>query len=99
MEEEDEEMDQIPEEGSIAMTLFSCCFHPKDKELELSTGRNIKSNSVYENEDSLFPLNSIRQEEKGQIIFTRIGLLEYIQNLQNLVFPVLFQHRRHLTYL
>ena len=91
MKDEDEEMDQIAEEGSIAMTLFSCCFHPKDKELELSTGRNIKSNSVYENEDSLFPLNSIRQEEKGQIIFTRIGLLEYIQNLQNLVFPVLLE--------
>ena len=67
MKDEDEEMDQIAEEGSIAMTLFSCCFHPKDKELELSTGRNIKSNSVYENE------------------------LEYIQNLQNLVFPVLLE--------
>ena len=91
MKDEDEEMDQIAEEGSIAMTLFSCCFHPKDKELELSTGRNIKSNSVYENEDSLFPLNSIRQEEKSQITFTRIGLLEYIQNLQNLVFPVLLE--------
>ena len=91
MEEEDEEMDQIPEEGSIAMTLFSCCFHPKNKEFELDTGRNIKSNSVYENDDSLFPINSIRKEEKDQINFTRIGLIEYIQSLQELVFPVLLE--------
>ena len=91
MEEEDEEMDQIPEEGSIAMTLFSCCFHSKNKEFELDTGRNIKSNSVYENDDSLFPINSIRKEEKDQINFTRIGLIEYIQSLQELVFPVLLE--------
>ena len=67
------------------------CFHPKNKEFELDTGRNIKSNSVYENDDSLFPINSIRKEEKDQINFTRIGLIEYIQSLQELVFPVLLE--------
>ena len=91
MEEEDEEMDQIPEEGSIAMKIFSCCFQPHNKEIELNSENKITSSSVYESNDALFPINSIRQEEKGKITFTKMGIIEYIQNLQDLVFPVLFE--------
>ena len=91
MEDEDEQMDQIPEEGSIAMRLFSCCFQPRTKELELQSERSVKSTTMYENDNALFPVNSIRKEEKDNITFTRMGLLEYIKNMQDLVFPVLLE--------
>ena len=92
MEEEDDgQLDDIPEEGSITMRIFSCCFKPPDKEIELNSERNIRTKSIYENDEALFPLNSIRNEEKGKITFTRMGLIEYIQNMQELVFPVLFE--------
>ena len=91
MEEEDEQMEKIPEEGSIAMKIFSCCFQPRRKELELNSERTIRSKAIYENDYALFPINSIRNEEKDKITFTRIGLLEYIKNMQDLVFPVLFE--------
>ena len=90
-EEEDGQLDDIPEEGSITMRIFSCCFKPPDKEIELNSERNIRTKSIYENDEALFPLNSIRNEEKGKITFTRMGLIEYIQNMQELVFPVLFE--------
>ena len=90
MEEEDEEI-EIPEEGSITMKIFSCCFQPKVKENELHSERDFKSMSIYESNDSLFPISLIRQEEKEQIKFTRAGLLQYIKNMQNLVFPPLIE--------
>ena len=96
MEDIKEEMENIPEEDdspSITMKLFSCCFQPHGKELELNSERNtsIKSKSIYENDDTIFPNNSIRPEEKNQIIFTKNGILDYIKNLQNLVFPVIYE--------
>jgi len=90
MEEEDEEI-EIPEEGSITMKIFSCCFQPKVKENELHSERDFKSMPIYESNDSLFPISLIRQEEKEQIKFTRVGLLQYIKNMQNLVFPPLIE--------
>jgi hypothetical protein len=90
MEEEDEEM-EIPEEGSIAMKIFSCCFQPKLKESELESERGFQSKQIYESNDYLFPLNIIRKEEKEQIKFTRVGLIQYIKTMANLVFPVLFE--------
>ena len=93
-EEEDEEMDNIPEEGSIAMKIFSCCFQPKSKESELQTERGFHSKQIYESNDSLFPINYIRQDEKEQIKFTKAGLLQYIKDMTNLVFPPLFEKGR-----
>ena len=93
-EEEDEEMDNIPEEGSIAMKIFSCCFQPKSKESELQTERGFHSKQIYESNDSLFPINYIRQDEKEQIKFTKAGLLQYIKDMTNLVFPPLFEEGR-----
>ena len=61
-EEDDEQMEQIPEEGSITMRLFSCCFKPPDREIELNSERNIRTKSVYENDEALFPLKSHSQE-------------------------------------
>ena len=92
MEDQDEEMDQIPEEGSnsIAMKIFSCCFNPGNKEIEINSERR-RSNLIYESLDTFFPSNSIRQEEKDKIKFTKIGILEYITNMQDLVFPLLFE--------
>ena len=92
MEDQDEEMDQVPEEGSnsIAMKIFSCCFNPGNKEIEINSERR-RSNLIYESLDTFFPSNSIRQEEKDKIKFTKIGILEYITNMQDLVFPLLFE--------
>ena len=95
MEEEDEEM-EIPEEGSITMKIFSCCFQPKVKESELQSERGFQSKQIYESNDSLFPLNIIRKEEKEQIKFTRVGLIQYIKNMANLVFPVLYQNKKYI---
>ena len=50
MEEEDEEI-EIPEEGSITMRIFSCCFQPKVKENELHSERDFKSMPIYESND------------------------------------------------
>ncbi len=90
-EEEDEQMDQIPEEGSIAMKLFSCCFQPSNREIEIKSEKGFRSNSIYETPESLFPINLIRQEEKDKIKFTRMGLIQYIKDLQDLVFPLLLE--------
>lgn len=96
MEEINEEMENIPEEDdspSITMKLFSCCFQPHGKELELTSerGTSIKSKSIYENDDTIFPTNAIRPEEKNKIIFTKNGILNYVKELQNLVFPIIFE--------
>ena len=49
MEDQDEEMAQVPEEGSnsIAMKIFSCCFNPGNKEIEINSERR-RSNLIYE---------------------------------------------------
>ena len=96
MEDINEEMENIPEEdesSSIAMKIFSCCFQPRGKELELHSerGTSIKSKSQYENDETFFPINTLRQEEKSKINFTKTGLLDYIKNLQNLVFPIIYE--------
>lgn len=95
MEDIDEEMENIPEEESpsLAMKIFSCCFQPRGKELELTSENptSKRSKGIYESDDSFFPVNTLRPEEKAQITFTKNGLLDYIKNLQNLVFPSIFE--------
>ena len=89
MEDIDEELENIPEEESpsLAMKIFSCCFQPRGKELELTSENptSKRSKGIYESDDSFFPVNTLRPEEKAQITFTKNGLLDYIKNLQNLV--------------
>ena len=81
-------------EESLLQKLFSCCLEKSDKELEL--GREeansflVNSKFTFENELSLFPTNIIRPEEKNKIKFTKDELVDYITNLQNLVFPVIY---------
>ena len=81
-------------EESFLQKLFSCCLEKSDKELEL--GREeansflVNSKFTFENELSLFPTNIIRPEEKNKIKFTKDELVDYITNLQNLVFPVIY---------
>jgi hypothetical protein len=81
-------------EESFLQKLFSCCLEKSDKELELEreATNSFLGNSKYtfENELSLFPTNMIRPEEKNKIKFTKDELVDYIINLQNLVFPVIY---------
>jgi virulence-associated protein VapD len=75
--------------------LFRCCIEEQDKESELlKSDKNStfnKSNLIFENESSLFPIITILPEEKNKITFTKEGLIKYIKDLQNLVFPVICQ--------
>ena len=84
-------------EESLLQKIFSCCLEKSDKELELvGENTNIEqsllgnSKFTFENELSLFPTNMIRPEEKNKIKFTKDELIDYIINLQNLVFPVIY---------
>ena len=84
-------------EESLLQKIFSCCLEKSDKELELvGENTNIEqsllgnSKFTFENELSLFPTNMIRPEEKNKIKFTKDELVDYIINLQNLVFPVIY---------
>ena len=84
-------------EESLLQKIFSCCLEKSDKELELvgqdtNIEQSLLGNSkfTFENELSLFPTNMIRPEEKNKIKFTKDELVDYIINLQNLVFPVIY---------
>lgn len=81
-------------EESFLQKLFSCCLEKSDKELELEREETNSflgnSKFTFENELSLFPTNMIRPEEKNKIKFTKDELVDYITNLQNLVFPVIY---------
>ena len=85
-------------EESFVQKIFSCCFEKNSKETQIE-GEEINrelnflgiSKMVFENELSLFPSNMINPEEKDKIKFTKIGILEYITNMQDLVFPLLFE--------
>ena len=92
-----EEKRRSETEESFVQKIFSCCIERNDGEFELVGEEtdiiNTLGNSkmVFENDLSLFPTNLIRQEEKNKIKFTKDELIEYIHNLQNLVFPVIYE--------
>ncbi len=83
-------------EESFFQKLFSCCVGREEVEFEISADETDRlyslgdSKMTFENELSLFPTNLIRPEEKNKIKFTKDELIEYIHNLQNLVFPVIY---------
>ena len=83
-------------ESSFFQKVFTCCLEKYDFESELEneeTDRDLsfigKTKLEFENELSLFPTTLIRPEEKNKIKFTKDDLVEYINNLQNLVYPVI----------
>ena len=83
-------------ESSFFQKVFTCCLEKYDFESELEneeTDRDLsfigKTKFEFENELSLFPTTLIRPEEKNKIKFTKDDLVEYINNLQNLVYPVI----------
>ena len=83
-----EESEDNEKEVSFLQKLFVCCLREKGGEFEL-TSEDTNREMIFENESSIFPINMIRPEE-NRIKFTKDGLAEYIQNLQNLVFPVIY---------
>ena len=91
-----EEKKRSETEESFVQKLFSCCVGREEVEFEISADETDRlyslgdSKMTFENELSLFPTNLIRPEEKNKIKFTKDELIEYIHNLQNLVFPVIY---------
>ena len=90
-------------EESLVQKIFSCCLEKYDTELELQKeDTNIEYNILgntkftFENELSLFPTNMIRLDEKNKIKYTKDDLIEYINNLQNLVFPVVYDDNNNI---
>jgi len=93
----DEEINRNDTELSFFQKLFSCCIERNGRELELDqddTSRDFvlptRSKMIFENDLSLFPNDMILPEEKNKIKFTKDALVEYIKNLQNLVYPVIY---------
>jgi hypothetical protein len=86
------------DDESFFQRLFKCCSDSERNDLEINTEEDTdrvislkKSKMVFESENSLFPNNLILPEEKNLVKFTKEGLIEYITNLQNLVFPVIHE--------
>jgi hypothetical protein len=86
------------DEESFLQKIFKCCLDTQRNELEIYTEEDTdrvislkKSKMVFESEDALFPNNLILPEEKNLVKFTKEGLIEYITNMQNLVFPVIHE--------
>jgi hypothetical protein len=86
------------DDESFLQRLFKCCSDSERNDLEINTEEDTdrvislkKSKMVFESENSLFPNNLILPEEKNLVKFTKEGLIEYITNLQNLVFPVIHE--------
>ena len=92
-----EKNEQNNKEESFLQKWFTCCI---DKEQNVFEQENEETNMdfvslggskmIYENDFSLIPTNMIRPEEKNKIKFTKDNLVEFIKNLQNLVFPVIY---------
>jgi len=92
-----EKNEQNKTEESFLQKLFTCCI---DKEQNVFEQENEETNMdiislggsklIFENDFSLIPTNMIRPEEKNKIKFTKDDLVEFIKNLQNLVFPVIY---------
>ena len=87
----------VQPEESFVQKIFGCCFERNNNEFELEseeTNREVgflgRSKMVFDNELSLFPANMIRPDEKNKIKFTKDELVEYIKNLQGLVFPIIY---------
>ena len=92
-----EKKEQNDTEQSFLQKIFTCCidreqnvFEQENEETDIDFLSLGGSKLVFENDLSLIPTNIIRQEEKNKIKFTKNDLVEYIKNLQNLVFPVIY---------
>ena len=84
-------------EESFLQKFFRCCIESNDNETQIEREETDKdliylgqTKMEFENELSLFPINLIRPEEKNKIKFTKDELVEYIKDLQNLVYPVIY---------
>lgn len=80
---------------SFIQKLFTCCSeNSEDNDLinkeESYNSIIYRAKKELENEISLFPAGTIRDEEKNKIDFTKDGLLKYILNLQNLFYQNLY---------
>ena len=91
---------QKNEKGTSTINKFcNCCFQKTHFDLEFDEETNksdnypINSKMIYDNELSLFPNNMIRPEEKNILAFTKDALVEYINNLQNLVYPNIYNNK------
>ena len=92
-----EKKEQNDTEQSFLQKIFTCCidreqnvFEQENEETDIDFLSLGGTKLVFENDLSLIPTNMIRQEEKNKIKFTKNDLVEYIKNLQNLVFPVIY---------
>ena len=92
-----EKKEQTDTEQSFLQKIFTCCidreqnvFEQENEETDIDFLSLGGTKLVFENDLSLIPTNMIRQEEKNKIKFTKNDLVEYIKNLQNLVFPVIY---------
>ena len=98
--EEEEENTKTNE--SLISIICRCCFGSTKKDIEIvsddkETDRETilkNSKMQFEDDDSLFPINMIRPEEKNNFKFTKDGLIEFIKNLQNLVFSVICEENK-----
>ena len=96
------EEENIKTNESFISKIFCCCSDSTRNDLDLfadeeETDRETiikNSKMVFESDDSLFPTNMIRPEEKNIFKFTKDGLIEFIKNLQNLVFPVIYDENK-----
>ena len=89
-------MENNKTEVSFLQKFFNCCI---DNEQNAFEEENEETNMdflslggpkmVFENDLTLIPTNLIRPDEKNKIKFTKDDLVEFIKNLQNLVFPVI----------
>ena len=92
-----EKKEQNDTEQSFLQKIFTCCidreqnvFEQENEETDIDFLSLGGTKLVFENDLTLIPTNMIRQEEKNKIKFTKNDLVEYIKNLQNLVFPVIY---------
>ena len=68
-DKEEEQMDEIPEEGSIPKSLSNFSFHPNKEKIEINSESNIKPKTVEENIDNA--TSKISESSKVHKIFVR----------------------------
>ena len=93
----EEKLDEYEEE-SFVQKIFGCCMERRNNELEIETEETNRQTFLlpkmqFENESSLFPTNLILPEERNKIKFTKDGLVEFIQNIQNLVYTIIYEDK------
>ena len=86
-------------QNSFVRKLFDCCLCKNNNDLELNdekdlTSRDnfllIKAKNELESQFLIFPAGTIREEERDKIQFTKEGLLEFISDLQNLKYEIIY---------